>query len=295
MQAADGDDGSGDLFARRLEERVGGLSPTGRRIAHYISVNRAAAMASSAAELAAVTGTSDASVIRTAQMLGFSGLGELKKALVASARPPTDTAENMRRTLGEIGADVGRAVATVFEAHADAFEQLRSDEAQRRIRDAVEALHSLRRIVVFGIGPSAPLAAYVATLLRRAGQRCLVLDRTGSMLADQMLDLTAEDGLLVLAYGRAYPEVVAVFGEANRLGIPIVLVTDSLERKLARRAAVTLPASRGRAERVALHGATLVCLEAVVLGLAAVSRTDAMAASDRLEALRTAVRDSSHE
>ena len=44
-----------------------------------------------------------------------------------------------------------------------------------------------------------------------------------------------------------------------------MLVTDSLARKLARHADVILPAMRGRPGRVASHGATLVCLEAVGL------------------------------
>jgi DNA-binding MurR/RpiR family transcriptional regulator len=109
------------------------------------------------------------------------------------------------------------------------------------------------------------------------------------MLADQMLDLGSGDALLVLAYGRAYGEVVTVFAEARQFGLPIVLVTDSLDAKLARFANVILPARRGRSERVALHGATLVCLEALVLGLAAAS-PDTVASLERLNRLRREVR-----
>ena len=104
-----------------------------------------------------------------------------------------------------------------------------------------------------------------------------------------MLDLRAGDALVALAYGRAYREVTAVFTAARRLGLPLVLVTDSLDRKLARFASVVLPARRGRAERVALHGATLVCLEALVLGLAAAHRSSAIAALERLDQLRSDV------
>ena len=97
-------------------------------------------------------------------------------------------------------------------------------------RAAVATLHPAQRIVVFGLGPSAALARYLATMLGRAGRTTKALDASGIALADQMLDLGPGDALLVLAYGRAYREVVALFGEARRMALPVVLVTDSLDR-----------------------------------------------------------------
>ena len=132
-------------------------------------------------------------------------------------------------------------------------------------------------------------------LVARAGRSARALDASGIALADQMLDLGAGDALLVLAYGRAYREVVALFGEARRLGLPIVLVTDSLDRSLARHADVVVPARRGRARRVALHGATLVALEAIALGLAAMDGDRALAALDRLNDLRAAIAGGRHD
>jgi hypothetical protein len=52
-----------------------------------------------------------------------------------------------------------------------------------------------------------------------------------------------------------------------------------------RRADVVIPAARG-AGLVALHAATLVALEALVLGLAVCDRSRALASLDRLNELR---------
>jgi DNA-binding MurR/RpiR family transcriptional regulator len=278
-----------DLLRARLDTHGGTLPPASRRVALYIDANRAAVLASSAMDLAARTDTSDATVVRTVQTLGFSGLGALKQALVASVERTSTLADDMRRTLGDVGENSSRAVELVFEAHEEALQSLRLPAVRAQIVAGVSALHPAERIAVFGIGPSAALASYVAMLLARAGRRTLPLNMTGAMLADQMLDLRSGDALLVLAYGRAYGEVVAVFAEARRLGLPSVLVTDSLDQKLTRFATVILPARRGRAERVALHGATLVCLEALVLGLAAAS-AEAVTTLERLNRLRKAVR-----
>jgi DNA-binding MurR/RpiR family transcriptional regulator len=154
---------------------------------------------------------------------------------------------------------------------------------------AVSILNRADRIVVFGIGPSAPLARYVAIQLSRTGRRAHTLDATGIALADQLLDLRESDALVILAYGRSYREVVAAFAEARRLRLPTVLVTDTLEKKLCRQADVVIPARRGRTDRVALHGATIVVLEAIVLGLAACERDRALETLERLNDLREVV------
>jgi DNA-binding MurR/RpiR family transcriptional regulator len=160
---------------------------------------------------------------------------------------------------------------------------------------AISALHPADRIVIFGVGPSATLTRYAAMLLARNGRRTTTLDTTGSALADQLLALRPRDALLVLAYGRAYREVTAVFGEAKRLGLPLVLITDGPLGRLAEQADVVLHLPRGRTERMALHGATLVALEALVLGLTAANRNAAIDSLDRLNALRRAVGTSRDE
>jgi DNA-binding MurR/RpiR family transcriptional regulator len=101
--------------------------------------------------------------------------------------------------------------------------------------------------------------------------------------------MRAGDGLLALAYGRAYPEITATLAEAARLGLPVVLVSDEPDGPLAALAQVVLPACRGRAGQVALHAATLAVTEALVLGLAAAAPQAAVATLDELGRLRAAV------
>lgn len=279
-----------ESLADRLRQAGTGLSPGARRVARFIADNRAIALGASAADLAERVGTSDATVIRAVQALGFTGMPELKRALAAAlAEIPAGPAEAMRRTLAETGQEASRAINLVIGTQREAVEALSTLEARAKLGEAVASLHPARRILVFGIGPSAALAGYVATLLGRIGRATRVLNASGLALADQLLDFGAGDALLVLAYGRAYREVVAVFDEARRLSLPIVLVTDSLDRTLAKYADVVVPARRGRSRRVALHGATLVALEAMVLGLASLDDNRALATLDRLNDLRAQI------
>jgi DNA-binding MurR/RpiR family transcriptional regulator len=284
-----GNGAAADLFGQRVAAAQSALSPAARRVIRFIDQNRVATLASSAMELASSIGTSDATVVRAVQALGFDGLGDLRQALIASLGQRSTPADDMRRTLADVGETADRAIELVLDNQREALEALRSPTARGQIAAAVSALHRAERIMVFGIGPSAALAQYVSVLLVRTGRTARTLDATGLALADQLLGLRAGDALLVLAYTHPYREVVAVFTEARRLGLPVVLITDSLDSKLARFADVIVPARRGRAERVALHSATLVVLEALVLGLAASNRAGAMATLERLNALRESV------
>jgi DNA-binding MurR/RpiR family transcriptional regulator len=275
-----------DQLLRRANLQLGAA---GLRVAKFINENRQTVLASSAAALGERIGTSDATVVRTVQALGFGGLGDLKRAILNSIGPVSNPADNMRRTLRDLERSTGHAIDSVLNTHADGLDVLRSDECRAQIAAGVRILDVSSRIVVFGIGPSAALANYVSVLLARCGRRNRTLDATGSMLADQLLDLREGDSLLILAYGRLYKEVTAVFAEAKRLGLATVLVTEAEDTPLAKMADVVIAIPRGRPGQVSLHGATLVGLEALVLSLAAAQPDDALTSLDKLNHLRRAI------
>lgn len=278
-----------DFFQQRLKIYRASLTPAGRRVVDFIAQNRGAALASSALELATLTGTSDATVVRVVQTLGFDGLPDLKRQLAASVDAPRTPADKMRRTLEEIGSDADDALQAVLRAHEEGLKTLRLPSSRKRVVAAVQILETAERIVIFGIGPTGSIAGYVATQLTRSGRRSFVLNATGTALADQLLDLRQGDAVLLLAYAPAYPEVMAVFGEAQRLGLPSVLVTDDLNSELARFAKAVVPVHRGETGHVALHATTLACLEALVLGLSSASKTRTTTALERLNELRSLV------
>ncbi len=273
-----------DRMLRHAGQRLGA---TGLRVAKFIDENRQLVLASSAAALGAQIGTSDATVLRTIQTLGFASLAELKAAILKSETVSTP-ADDMRRTLIDLEKTTGEALDSVLQVHREGLNILQSATCRARIAAAVRVLDGAERIAVFGIGPSSALATYVSILLGRSGRRSRTINATGSMLADQLLDLRAGDALLVLAYGRLYREVKALFTEARALSLPTVLITEADDTPLAKLADVCVAIPRGRPGQVALHGTTLVGLETLILSLAAANPNAALASLDNLNRLRRA-------
>jgi DNA-binding MurR/RpiR family transcriptional regulator len=286
--------GQRNRFIDRLRGQGDQIGATGRRVAQFIADNREIVLASSAAELGARIGTSDATVVRTVQALGFEGIADLKSAILDSLAVASSPAADMRRTLADLEKSTDDALDAVLRAHADGMKVLSSNTFRGQIASAIHALDAAQRVVVFGIGPSAGLASYVSILLARSGKRSFALNSTGSMLADQLLDLRSGDALLVMAYGRLYSEVATVFDVAVRLKLPTVLMTEAVDTPLAKKADVAVAVPRGRPGNVALHGATLVALESIVLSLAAAKKDDALSSLDRLGELRRSIAARTH-
>jgi DNA-binding MurR/RpiR family transcriptional regulator len=271
-----------DQMLRQAKQQLGAA---GLRVARFIDENRQIVLASSAAALGDRIGTSDATVLRTIQALGFASLADLKSAILNGESVSTP-ADDMRRTLVDVDQATDAALDGILQAHADGLDILRSEKCRAQMADGVRVLDGADRIAVFGIGPSSAIADYVSMLLTRNGRRSRTISATGSMLADQLLDLRKGDALLILAYGRLYREVKAVFAEATALRLPTVLITEADDTPLAKLADVCVPIPRGRPGQMALHGATLVGLEALVLSLAAAKPDAALTSLDNLNRLR---------
>ncbi|GBQ34062.1 transcriptional regulator, RpiR family [Acidocella aminolytica 101 = DSM 11237] len=262
------------------------MPPTMLRVAHYLNRNRVALLAHSAAELAAMIGTSDATVIRTVQALGFQGLADLRQSIASGIGKSSAPLHHMRQTLDDIGGKGSTAADVVIDTHVESLATMQEPRAREQIHKAVALLQGAGRIVIYAAGPSRPLAEYLRLLMGRHGQPAKVIGQGGLGLADELLDLSEQDRLLILSYGKPYKEVLLVASEAAIAGVPIVLVTDSPNSKLARTSNAIIAARRGRTERIALHGTTLIALEALVMGLAVSNQSRTIRTLSRLGALR---------
>jgi len=267
-------------------DRFSALTSAERRVADYLERGGPEALVLSAVAIGARLGTSDATVVRTAQALGYAGLGELRLAL-AARQPETALADSLRRTLADVAPDqmLARTLAN-HVAGLDALTERVSDELFQR---AVTVLGSGDRVIWRGVGPSACLAQYAQLLSERVGRPSAAWTHTGTSFADELLLLDPTDTIVILAYGRLQPHVHVLVDHAETLGSAVVLITDTRPRKISDSVEVVLESGRGLPGLFASHGTTLVLIEALVLGLAALDEPAAEASLATLNDLRAAI------
>jgi len=275
-----------DTYAERLAERNDHLAPAERRVAELLLDLGPTATLLSAAALAEQLGTSDATVVRTAKALGYSGLAELRRALASHGDNPP-LGERLRRTLEQTPGD--ELFTSAIGNHLSALENLTRNVSPEAFQGAVAVLAGRERVVWRGVGPSAHLAAYGQLMTQRIGKPSTALVHTGTSFADELLTLTPNDAVVVFAYGRPQSHVRVLLEHAEMLDAPVVLITDTLGRKLGAAVAATLQCGRGAPGLFASHGTTLVVVEALVLAIAATRQAESEASLTTLNELRASL------
>jgi DNA-binding MurR/RpiR family transcriptional regulator len=283
------DDSDRSAFDDQVSTALDTLSPAEQRVARLFVEQKEAILLGSAAQIGALVGTSDATVVRTAQSLGFASLAALREAALADLTGRPTPGGRLRRTLDEAGEDAAHALKHVIEIHEATLEVLKGPSFQASFAQAIDLLLAARRRRIFGIGPTAALAEYAALQFGRIGLPSATLSATGIGLADRLLDLGADEIVLMIAYAPIYREVTVTLDHAERVGCPVLLVSDSLGPYVGGRVTSVLPVPRGKAGLLSLHGGTMVLLEALILGLAARNRAKAFASLETLVALRGAI------
>ena len=194
--------GKVDLFGERYRARAHQLSPRLRAVVSYINDNREVVLEHTAMEIATATQTSDATVVRAIQALGFAGLRELKQTMECEVLARVDNR-----------AAVAQAVALLSDA---------------------------RQVGIFGIGASGILAEYTARLFSRIGLPAYVMNRTGFSLAEQLIGLQRGDVLIMMGQKSPHREGLTTLREAKRLGIPTILLTQAVDSRFSQEAQVVI-------------------------------------------------------
>ncbi|MFD4247028.1 MurR/RpiR family transcriptional regulator [Streptomyces sp. NPDC058525] len=159
--------------ASALRARVRGLGPSMTRsmqaVAETIASDPAGCARLTVSALAARTGTSEATIVRTARLLGYPGYRDLRLALAALA------AQQESGAAPAVTVDIA-----VDDPLADVVAKLAHEEAQTladtaagldlaQLATAVTALATARRIDIYGIGASALVGQDLAQKLLRIG------------------------------------------------------------------------------------------------------------------------------
>jgi len=240
--------------------------------------------------IAQCAGVSDATVIRAARSLGYSGLPELRRSLAVALtnwRPSTVLHERV----ASAGPEPLGVLDRVFEAAAELLEETHRTLDPLAFDTAVALLENARECLSFGIGISQTVAEYLALRLTRAGvpSRCAPL--TGFGLADSLLPLTKNDVVVIFAPARLLREIDVVIDHAKSVDASVVLVTDALAPILGPRVEATLMAVLSPGGTLGETMVPTMLVDALLLAIIARNEARAVRTSETLSNLRAAIID----
>ncbi|WP_413806330.1 MurR/RpiR family transcriptional regulator [Streptomyces sp. OE57] len=274
-------------LAAAVRDMWGELSASERVVAQYlVSAPPENLLFASAQELGAASGTSNATVVRALQRLGYAGLPALKRELAAGFTSATAPEERLKQRIARVGHDLDEIKDRVFDEAAERLEQCRRLLETDVLKQAVQTLADAREVVAYGVGASELAARHLVLKLRRAGRRARFIGATGFTMADELLSLGRGDAVVILHPGRRLREFTVLTDRARAVGAGVVLVTDVPTGPLATHADVVISAPHTPTGITAESLAGIVVMDALVLALASLDEPRAVEASHQLTVLR---------
>ncbi|MFF0311533.1 MurR/RpiR family transcriptional regulator [Streptosporangium sp. NPDC004379] len=245
------------------------LTPAAQAIARLILDDPGMVARSTITEFSAVSGTSEATIVRTARALGFAGYSQLRFALAAAVARE----EPERLVPGDLGPDdpltdvIAKVARAESEALADTSAQLNPD----RLGAVIEAVAAARRVDVYGVGASGLVAIDMEQKLMRIGL-------SGHAFTDSHLALTSaallrpQDVAVGVSTSGETPDVLAPMRVAHKAGAATVAITNNPRSSLAELADhVLVSAGRETAFRpgaLASRISQLLIVDCIFVGIA---------------------------
>jgi DNA-binding MurR/RpiR family transcriptional regulator len=271
----------------RIRERWEGFSPAARAVCRSLAERSAEELLFlSAVELGAEAKTSNATVIRTVQALGYSGLAELKAKIAAPFTRSTRPEWRARKRVESSGGDLENIWQRVLTESMDRIELLQPTFSLATYQHAVQLLLDARNTLTYGFGASFVAADHLALILRRVGLRCSCLQAGGFRLADDLLGIERGDVVVLFAPGRSVVEVEILLDQARAVGASTVLITDDPTSKIADRVTVTLHSPTTPTGLTGEPLTSIIVADVLAQGVAASDVEKSVEASERLTSLR---------
>ena len=192
---------------QQLDERLKGqyasLSPQEQRVADFIFDHFDDLISYNSAELAQLSGVSKATVSR--------------RTLRQSGMPLTDQRDAVQgNTL----------LARHYKQEMANLTQWVNALDARQFAEALTAMVAARRIVVIGMRNAYPAALHLRQQLLQARGQVLVLPQPGQSLSEELVDLTADDLVVMMAFRRRPRIVRPLLQQLQRDGVPVLLMCE---------------------------------------------------------------------
>lgn len=205
---------------QRLKGQYATLSPQEQRVADFIFDHFDDLISYNSAELAKLSGVSKATVSRLFKRLGYEKYKDMRdelRTLRQSGMPLTDSRDAVQgNTL----------LARHYKQEMANLTQWVSTLDSEQFAGAINNMVRARRIIVIGMRNSWPVALHLRQQLLQARGQVLVLPQPGQSLSEELVDLTTDDLVVVIAFRRRPRIIRPLLQQLQQREIPVLLMCE---------------------------------------------------------------------
>jgi RpiR family carbohydrate utilization transcriptional regulator len=204
----------------RIQGTYSSLRTAEQRVADFILAHPDELIYLTVTELAEKTNTSESTVVRLCQKIGYKGYQEFKIMLARDLVEPT----NAIYAAIEPGDSLTTIKTKVFQANAQALRDTIEVLTDAELEAAVQAISTARRVDVYGVGGSNPLATDAYHKFLKLGIHVVALS-DGDMMAMSSSLLQKGDVALGISHTGASRDVTDALSNAQRNGATTICIT----------------------------------------------------------------------
>lgn len=239
-----------------------------------------------AAELGRRTRTSNATVVRTLQALGYEGLSDLKATIVGVGPTEVVPAVKARRRVQSTGRDLETIWDLVTAEAIERITLLRGTHASKKFAEAVRLLLGADTVLTYGFGATGVVADHLAQQVRRIGHSSRRIRGSGFQLADEMLSIERGSAMVLFVPGRFPREVEVLLDRCQTVGANTILITHELADRLVNSVTLVLDAPNTSTGLSAEALSPLIVADALAQAVAALDAERTVQSSHTLGTIR---------
>ena len=263
----------------QIRENYGSFSKSHRKLADFILENPGEVAFLTINELGQRIGVSPATITRFSHRLEVQGYSEFQRALyqLEKRQAPFGQLKSLLRGETEEEEPGQDPLQRSIRSNIRLLEGLYTPQTREAFQRAQALLEGARAIYIAGLRSSYAAAYYLSFMLQQMLGNVCLLTASPSELPTALIDVEAEDCLVVVSYARYTSASYDIVSHFHRKGCAIVALTDSLTSPIALKSTEVLIAANG--ENFSPVGAITLCNGLIT----SLGRRDARRTLERME------------
>ncbi|MBQ4777388.1 MurR/RpiR family transcriptional regulator [Pectobacterium versatile] len=204
----------------RLRDRYSELSPQEQRVADFIFDHFDDLISYNSAELARLSGVSKATVSRLFKRLGYPSYRDMRDELRTLRQSGMPLADNRDAVQGNT------LLARHYKQEMANLTQWINQIDPVQFGAVIQALMQAQRLCLIGLRNSYPVALHLRQQLLQIRQQVTLLTQPGQTLSEELVDLTAQDVVIVVAFRRRPRLIQPLLAQLQKRGVPVLLLCE---------------------------------------------------------------------
>ena len=208
------------------------LSKSHKKVADFILDNPEKTAYMTASKLSDKTGVSEATIVRFAEKLGFSGYPIFQKSLLSYVKGKLTSIQRMEITYEKMAE--GSVLDRVLKSDIMHIEKTLENIDKDQFEKAANAISSAKRIYITGVRSAAALAEFAGFYLHLIFDNVRLIKSTGGDdLFEQIMNIKDGDVLIGISFPRYSQNTIKAIEYAKRNNATVIGITDSKNSPVA--------------------------------------------------------------